>query len=219
MNYLAHFHLAWPDPGLVAGGLEGDYRKGLLRGELPHGVETGVRLHRAIDAYTDAHPVLQQLRSEFPSNLRRYAGILIDLSFDHFLSVHWSRYCDIPLADFSRQVYAALSEHRLHLSEGSQRMLHRLIDHDILGMYADWGTIPASAQRIGQRFRRENPFLDIDRDLASQRGRMEQAFLSFYPDLQSFSLERQQLLNDCPDPQSKLAPTDNRLSRNRTTPC
>ena len=51
MNYLAHFHLAWPDPGLVVGGLEGDYYKGPLRGDLPGDIESGVRLHRAIDAY------------------------------------------------------------------------------------------------------------------------------------------------------------------------
>ena len=219
MNYLAHFHLAWPDPGLVVGGLEGDYRKGLLQGELPGGIESGVRLHRAIDAYTDTHPVLQQLRSEFPAKLRRYAGILIDLSFDHFLSLHWSQYSDISLQDFRRQVYSTLSEHKLHLSDGSQRMLHRLIEHDLLGMYADWDTIPASAERIGKRFRRENPFLDIGRDLARQRSRIERAFIAFYPDLQSFSLERQGCLNDCPDPQSKIVPANNTLLRNTTSPC
>ncbi len=53
MNFLAHFHLAWPDEGLVAGGLEGDYIKGPLRGALPPDLERGIKLHRAIDAYTD----------------------------------------------------------------------------------------------------------------------------------------------------------------------
>ncbi|NCF19921.1 MAG: ACP phosphodiesterase, partial [Haliea sp.] len=100
MNFLAHFHLAWPDAGLVAGGLEGDYYKGPLRGDLPAAIERGVRLHRAIDAYTDRHPVLEQLRRQFPERLRRYAGILIDISFDHYLSRHWSSFSDIPLGEF-----------------------------------------------------------------------------------------------------------------------
>ena len=86
MNFLAHFHLAWPDEGLVAGGLEGDYHKGPLRGELPPAIERGVKLHRAIDAYTDSHPLIQQLRRDLPRNLRRYAGSLIDLSFDQYLA-------------------------------------------------------------------------------------------------------------------------------------
>ena len=208
MNFLAHFHLAWPDPGLVVGGLEGDYYKGPLRGELPEGVESGVGLHRAIDAYTDAHPVIGRLKSEFPTKLRRYAGILIDLSFDHFLSLHWSHYCDVPLDDFNQRVYTTLSEHRQHLSDGSRRMLGRLLEHDILGLYADWDTIPASAER-GRRFRRTNPFLDIGRDLTEARGRLEQAFLAFYPELRAYSLDQQAGLNAACTLQSKIAPLDN----------
>ena len=86
MNFLAHFHLAWPDEGLIAGGLEGDFYKGPLRDDLPEAVARGVQLHRAIDAYTDQHPALKELRAELPPHLRRFAGIVIDLSFDHFLS-------------------------------------------------------------------------------------------------------------------------------------
>lgn len=186
MNFLAHFHLAWPDTGLVAGGLEGDYYKGPLRGDLPRAVERGVRLHRAIDAYTDSHPGVAQVRREFPATLRRYAGILIDLSFDHYLSVHWERFCPIPLTDFNRQIYRTLDEQQHTLSAGSQRMLTRMIEHDILGLYSEWDTVPASAARIGERFRRHNPFLDVDRELSSSRPALERAFLDFYPDLQVF---------------------------------
>ncbi len=187
MNFLAHFHLAWPDKGLVAGGLEGDYRKGQLRGELPAAIERGVRLHRSIDAYTDSHPVVTQLRREFPPELRRYAGILIDLSFDHFLSKYWDNYSDIGLAEFNSRVYLALQGQQHSLSDGSRRMLARMIEHDILGLYLDWETVPASAERIGQRFRRANPLADVGPGLAPARGMLEAAFLQFYPELQAFS--------------------------------
>ncbi len=55
VNFLAHFHLAWPDQHLVLGGLEGDFHKGGLPGTLPAALQDGVALHRAIDAYTDSH--------------------------------------------------------------------------------------------------------------------------------------------------------------------
>jgi acyl carrier protein phosphodiesterase len=207
MNFLAHFHLAWPDAGLVAGGLEGDYYKGPLRGDLPAAIERGVRLHRAIDAYTDRHPVLEQLRRQFPERLRRYAGILIDISFDHYLSRHWSSFSDIPLGEFSQQVYTTLSEHRQHLSEDACRMLNRLVEHDILGLYDDWETVPASAERIGQRFRRENPFRDIGPELSMERDKLERAFLEFYPDLQAFSAQQETELNQITAGQSKIALT------------
>ena len=187
MNFLAHFHLAWPDEGLVAGGLEGDYYKGPLRGELPAAIERGVRLHRAIDAYTDSHPVVAQLRRDFPPELRRYAGILIDLSFDHFLSKYWADYSELPLETFNARVYRALLSQEHALSEGSRRMLARMLEYDILGLYLDWETVPASAGRIGERFRRRNPLSDVGRQLTPARELLERAFLAFYPELQAFS--------------------------------
>ena len=195
MNFLAHFHLAWPDEGLVAGGLEGDFYKGPLRGDLPLAIERGVKLHRAIDAYTDNHPLVQQLRRDLPQSLRRYAGILIDLSFDHYLSHHWSTFSDIPLPDFNDHVYRALAAHESALSAGSRNMLARMVEHDILGLYLNWETVPASAARIGQRFKRHNPFNDIERQLSPARDLLEQAFLGFYPQLQSFSADQEKLLN------------------------
>ena len=134
MNFLAHFHLAWPDKGMVAGGLEGDYYKGLLPGKLPPGVERGVRLHRAIDAFTDSHDLVAELRSHFPPPLRRYAGILIDLSFDHFLTQHWSKYSAIALTDFNDQVCSILNAQESHLSDGSRTMLSRIQEYDILNL-------------------------------------------------------------------------------------
>lgn len=195
MNYLAHFHLAWPDRDLLAGGLEGDYFKGPLRQQLPAGLERGVRLHRAIDAYTDQHPDLAELRRAFDPDLRRFSGILVDLSFDHYLSVHWDRYSEQPLPDFNRSVYAGLSARRDELSTAARRMLDRLVRYDLLGVYADWETIPASASRIGERFTRGNPFLAVEEQLGELRPQLEAAFLRFYPQLRDFAREQREALN------------------------
>ena len=190
MNFLAHFQLAWPDEGLIAGGLEGDFYKGLLRGDLPSNLERGIRLHRAIDAYTDAHPLIVQLRRELPPGLRRYAGILIDLCFDHYLSLHWSHFSSISLADFNAEVYRILNKHEDSLTAGARTMAARLTEYDVLNLYLEWDTVPASAARIGQRFRRHNPFLDLDRELSPAKELLEDTFLNFYPQLQSFSREK-----------------------------
>jgi acyl carrier protein phosphodiesterase len=191
LNFLAHFHLAWPDEGLVAGGLEGDYYKGPLRGDLPDAIAQGVRLHRAIDAYTDSHPLVAQLRRDFPPALRRYAGILIDLSFDHYLSKYWDQYSDIPLPEFNAGVYQALQAHEHALSDGSRRMLARMLEYDILSLYLDWETVPASAARIGERFRRGNPLADVGPELSPCRDNLEAAFLGFYPELLAFASQRE----------------------------
>ena len=195
MNFLAHFHLAWPVDGLLAGGLEGDYYKGPLKGELPHSIEQGVKLHRSIDAYTDAHPLIRQLCREFPPELRRYAGILIDLSFDHYLSLHWGKYSPLELKTFNESVYGSLHTQRASLSDAANRMLQRIIDYDILGLYGDWETVPASAARIGERFKRHNPFEEVDSHLTPVKLRLEEVFLQFYPQLQDFAAQTKGQLN------------------------
>lgn len=194
MNFLAHFHLAWPDEGLVAGGLEGDYFKGPLHGQLPARLERGVRLHRAIDAYTDSHPLIAQLRRDLPSPLRRYAGILIDLCFDHFLSLHWSNFSGLPLPEFNREVYRILKQQESALSRDTRQMADRLIEYDVLGLYLEWETVLTTAKRIGSRFSRQNPFLTLDHSLTPEKDALEKVFLAFYPQLQAFCRERTRIL-------------------------
>ena len=190
MNYLAHFHLAWPDEQLVLGGLEGDFYRGLLRGDLPTGLEAGIALHRAIDAYTDSHAAVAELRRQFPGSLRRFAGILIDLSFDHSLTRHWERYSALPLTEFNQQVMHILGSNRALLSADAAAMAQRIEQYDILSLYQHWETVPRSAARIGERFARENPFLDIDDILLELQPAIEHTFLTFYPDLVEFSRQQ-----------------------------
>lgn len=187
MNFLAHFHLAWPDEERVAGGLEGDYHKGPVSDHFAPGFAAGIRLHRAIDAYTDEHSRLSRMRGEFPQSLRRYAGILMDLSFDHFLSRHWSDFSDIPLPHFNQQVYDILDRQQSQLSDRALLMAGRLRDYDLLGRYDDWKTVSESAERVGERFRRGNPLRDSGEKMLPMQQKLEQAFLDFYPDLVRFS--------------------------------
>jgi len=187
MNYLAHFHLAWPEELLVVGGLEGDFHKGPLPGSLEPSLHSGVALHRAIDAYTDAHPAVAELRRSFPPGLRRYAGILIDLCFDHFLARHWDSYSEISHREFSDAVYSMLDKHADSLSGGARHMAGRLSEFDVLSRYRHWDTITASAERIGQRLRRSNPLSQSAELLPPLLPELEQVFMVFYPDLIRFS--------------------------------
>ena len=84
-------------------------------------------------------------------------------------------------------------------------MLARMVEHNILSLYLDWETVPASAARIGERFRRRNPLTGIERDLDPVRDAMEQAFLRFYPQLQDFCTAEEQRLNQSPERVSNVA--------------
>jgi acyl carrier protein phosphodiesterase len=187
VNFLAHFHLAWPEELLVVGGLEGDFHKGLLPGDCALELQAGVSLHRAIDAYTDSHPAVAEVRREFPPHLRRYAGIVIDLCFDHFLAQQWAEFSDISLQEFTSRVYRMLDKHSPALSSRAAQMAGRLQQYDILNRYQHWDTITATAERIGQRLRHDNPLAEIDQSVPPLLKELERAFRVFYPDLIQFS--------------------------------
>src|SRR3954467_13425794 len=110
MNFLAHAFLARDDIDLMVGSLMGDFVKGRLDGQYAAPIMRGLILHRRVDTYTDSHPVLVRSRSRISPERRRYAGILVDLFYDHYLAVPWSDYADIPLETSAPHVYAALLE-------------------------------------------------------------------------------------------------------------
>jgi len=76
----------------MLGSLIGDFVRGRIDPALPPKVRAGIALHRAIDAYTDAHADVAAARALFEPPFRRYAGILLDMWFDHLLARQWARF-------------------------------------------------------------------------------------------------------------------------------
>ncbi len=175
--------MAWPDPLLVSGALEGDFLKGRIPNDLPRNLAIGVQLHRHIDAFTDSHELIFQLKSEFKGPLRRYAGILIDLCFDHYLSKNWGKFHSLPITVFSQEIIAQLEQNQSLLSSRAHEMYIFLKRYKILESYIEWDNVLNSAYRTGKRFKLGNPFIDIERTLSPLDSRIEEAFMIFYPKL------------------------------------
>jgi acyl carrier protein phosphodiesterase len=62
MNWLAHLRLAPNEPLLRLGNLAGDFVRGTDVAALHPELQRGVRMHRAIDRFVDAHPVAVRAR-------------------------------------------------------------------------------------------------------------------------------------------------------------
>ena len=151
MNFLAHFHLAWPDPLLISGALEGEFLKGKIPSSLSHGFATGIQLHRHIDAFTDQHTLIKDIKSEFKRPLRRYAGLLLDLSFDYSLSKHWASFNSLELASFNQSTLQLLKNHQALLSTKAQKMSAFLEESNLLEKFVEHTQIAKSAFRVGTR--------------------------------------------------------------------
>jgi acyl carrier protein phosphodiesterase len=183
LNHLAHFHLAGSCEGHIVGALLGDYIKGPLRGEWPAPLESGIRLHRRIDAYTDAHPELLPLRAPFPAGQRRLAGVVTDMIFDHLLVRHWSHFHDAGLPQFARDVHAILLRHRALLPAAALAHARRMDEYDLLARYGEAEVVEGALRHIGQRLGCVQA-MDAAITLAWRHmDGFEQAFLSFYPQL------------------------------------
>lgn len=86
MNYLAHAYLSFGISEIAVGNLISDFVKGKKKLEYPDAIQKGISLHRAIDTFTDSHPVTQQAKVFFKPVYRLYAGALTDVVYDHFLA-------------------------------------------------------------------------------------------------------------------------------------
>lgn len=194
MNYLAHFHLSHGNDDLLLGALLGDFVKGPLTGERSKSLEQGIMLHRKIDAFTDRHPGLRLTQQLFNPRYRRFAGIMTDVLFDHFLNRHWQRFHPQSLDDFSRDIYRLLATSN-KLPPAARRQAENLARYDVFVNYRHWQTVDAALTRIGQRIRRDNPLATAAVELEKHCAELEQCFLNFYPELQQYVSSIRQTFN------------------------
>lgn len=186
MNYLAHLHLGGQRPGQLLGSLYGDFVKGLLQGRWPADIEAGIRLHRQIDVYTDSHPVVLSAKQRFPSERRRYAGILVDLFFDHCLAAHWHDYADVPLPQFTARVYQVLND-EAELPENLAQIAPRMAAQDWLGSYREFAVMEQVLAGMSRRLSRPEGLAGGLAELEQLYEPLLQDFREFYPQLEAFA--------------------------------
>lgn len=186
MNFLAHLYLARHSDDAMLGAMLGDFvgTTGLDRYNAE--VQREIRLHRKIDSYTDRHPAVLAARSHFPDGRRRYAGILLDVYFDHLIARDWPRYHPVALDEFNRHFYGVLLA-QPELPERLQKIAPSFVRNDWLGSYRDRDMVDHAVTRIATRLSRNGdklvqciPILREHEDAVVQR------FEEFFPELNDY---------------------------------
>ncbi len=199
MNYLAHLFLSGPDSEVRVGNLMADFRKGPLTLEYPDGIQFGLRLHQKIDAYTDAHPVVSLSKQLISPLNSRFARILVDVFYDHFLAKQWTHYSDAFLPVFAQQVYQALLDYETFLPEKLHQILPDFIQQDWLTSYQSLEGVKDALDRISKRLSRENCLIDATNDLQRHYASLQSHFNEFFPDMVQY-------IEVLPNSGSKLSP-------------
>ncbi len=186
MNYLAHLFLADDTPESLVGAMLGDFVKGAAKNNYPPIIQRNIELHRSIDSYTDAHLIVRSAKAFVAPERRRFAGVLLDIFYDHYLAKHWLSFSPVELPSFTANVYAALREHQTQLPEKLQRMLPFMLAEDWLGSYRQVAWIELTLQRMAQRLTKGHLLASGIEDLHTHYDQFEADFLTFFPELISF---------------------------------
>jgi acyl carrier protein phosphodiesterase len=186
MNYLAHLHLGGQRPGQLLGSLYGDFVKGRLQGQYAPEIEAAIQLHRRIDVFTDRHPQVDIALARFSVTRRRYAGIVLDVFFDHCLARDWALYADQPLEQFTSDVYRVLSSEP-QLPERLAQIAPHMVANDWLGSYEDFEVLAQVLRGISRRLTRPEELAGAMQELRVLYEPLSEDFRVFYPQLQEYA--------------------------------
>lgn len=187
MNHLAHVFLAPDSPEARVGSILGDFTRGIDVSRLPGSVQWGVRHHRAVDSFTDRHPEVLASKACFSRERRRFAGVALDILYDHYLLRHWQRFSQADRDRFVRVIYSELRNYEYLMPTPMVKVMRRMVGHDWFGAYEDFDSVGYALDRVADRVRFPNQFAGIIEEIREHDAELETRFLRFFPELQSIA--------------------------------
>lgn len=176
MNFLAHAHLSFGQPGILVGNMISDFVKGKKQFDYSPEIHKGIILHRTIDNFTDQHPVTKEMKKFFRPIYGHYAGVFTDIVYDYFLANDQNEFnSEKALEDFSHQTYFILENHLTGLPPYFQRVFPFMKMHNWLYNYRQLWGIKNSFAGIARR----SKFL-------KETDRAFQIFETHLPDLEKY---------------------------------
>ena len=190
MNYIAHIHIGCHTQTSLLGNFLGDFVKGSQLQYLPFEIEQGIRLHRSIDVFTDSHPLISELRQNFPRDIRRMAGVIIDIYFDYLLMQTWNDYSNIEVHKVFTQFYQQLEQFSLPNNSHFNKQAERLKTHQWLNEYIHIETCYRAFLSIENRLNNRIIFADKAQSFILKHGeQLESSFEQFYPECLDHGLQ------------------------------
>ncbi len=189
MNFLAHSYLSKSDDESVVGNMIADFVKGRLKQQYPPQILAGIEFHRKVDTYTDSHPIFLDCKQYIAEENRRYAAVILDIFFDHFLAINWDKYSDIPLEQYAQHIYSILEKNKHNLPLSFQAVLPSMIRNNWFVSYKKIKVIGYALDNISNRISRENSISEAVNDLQDNYQELEKGFFEFFGELVGFKDE------------------------------
>jgi acyl carrier protein phosphodiesterase len=186
MNFLAHAHLSGGNQKLLVGNFIADFVKGKAAlDRFDDEIRSGIMLHRAIDAYTDTHPTVALSKDRLREKYRHYAGVIVDVFYDHFLAKNWDAYHSDPLDRFAAEVYSVIDDHIAILPEKVQGFFPYMKRGNWLFNYRQVEGIGRALSGMARRTPYESKMDESINELIQYYDDFEADFHNFFPLLQA----------------------------------
>ncbi len=190
MNFLAHLALSDNEAVVQAGNLFGDEVKGRDYSHLPSKVAMGVTLHRFIDSHADSDERNLTTKKMLYPVFHKYAGVALDIYYDHFLAKNWSIYMEDKLEQFSSDVYVNLEPYLVHFSEQSHRLFQNMSKHNWLVGYGTMEGMRKTFDGMSKMLPENSGMNEAFSALEKHYDDLEDSYNEYFPDLWNDTREK-----------------------------
>ena len=190
MNFLAHIYLSGNNEAVTIGNFIADGIRGKKYLKYPRDIQTGILLHRQIDTFTDAHKTVRLSIKRLHKNYSHYSGVIVDILYDHFLAKNWSKYCNLPLAEYVDNFYISLENNFEILPKRIQKMMPYMIADNWLLSYASIEGITKVLEGMNRRTQNRSQMNLAVNELKEFYNEFEDEFTCFFDELINFSSQK-----------------------------
>ncbi|GAA4427128.1 acyl carrier protein phosphodiesterase [Pontibacter saemangeumensis] len=189
MNFLAHIYLSGDEEELLIGNFIADSVKGKQAELYSPGIAKGILLHRLIDHFTDTHPVVADTKSRLRPKYRKFAPVVGDMFYDHFLAANFEHYAQEPLPAYTQQIYSLIQRHFDLLPPRVQHLFPHMRRHNWLLSYAQVEGIGQALTGMSRRATFVSGMETAAEELQENYGLYAAEFAAFFPELQRYVAE------------------------------
>jgi acyl carrier protein phosphodiesterase len=183
MNFLAHLYLSQNNTNIMIGNFIADHIRGNNYEEFSKEIQDGIFLHREIDTFTDAHPIVRKSKRRLHARYRHYDGVIIDIFYDYFLAKNWANYSAIPLDVYTNSINNLFLKISDTLPVKSQNFIKYMIEYNILFNYQFKDGIERVLKGMNTRTKGKSQMNLAIEDLQNLETELQEDFTLFFKDL------------------------------------
>ncbi|KAF2079784.1 acyl carrier protein phosphodiesterase [Flavobacterium sharifuzzamanii] len=190
MNFLAHIYLSGDNDLIKIGNFMADGIRGKQFEHFPEDVQKGILLHRFIDTYTDSHDIFRKSTKRLHERYHHYAGVIVDIVYDHFLAKNWTQYSDEELELFVKRFYHSLHDNYDILTEKTQGLMPYMIERNWLLSYRTTEGIQNILTQMDRRSKNISQMQFAVEELTEFYDEFEEEFTLFFEEMRTKAKEK-----------------------------